>query len=316
MNEVERPVNEVPPQNSNHGELRIVVPTNTQMSQLPLPRLVPPPEFLERLAELLRPIHAAAAQFSERLAAHILPIHQAIVQGLAPQMETLRRMAAMFVEFGQAWFATLPENWRGLESPATDVPKVVELMQETGWCVAWCPRSEILQELLDLKHDPIARTKALLDRQDLVVKDLRESLAHIEGDTLESYRTYASKALDAFEAGHPECAQALAASCLSAIINSVYGLSFSAARTTFEHDPMDAELLSFRSWCVEAMLSRSLKTFYPEKGDAVPGEFSRHASAHTVSPAQYTEVNCLASLLLLNAILREESLARVPEIAA
>lgn len=147
-----------------------------------------------------------------------------------------------------------------------------------------------------------------------MIEDLRSSLSSVGEPSLEEYRTYALKAVAAFEGGHYEAAQALAGNCITGMIHSLFGLfKFRDAQAKFQKDPMEAGINSFRNWCVQALLYRCLQTFFPEKGDPVPGEFSRHASAHTVSPEQYTEVNSLASLLLLNAFLRETELLSVDE---
>ena len=52
------------------------------------------------------------------------------------------------------------------------------------------------------------------------------------------------------------------------------------------------------------VLAQSLQRYHSSM-DPVPTSFSRHATAHSISPALYTEVNSLASLLVVVALIAE-----------
>ncbi len=206
------------------------------------------------------------------------------------------------------WKWGLPTNWIDL-GREQELTELLDLMRETGWCLVWAPRAEIIKILLD-ESDEKTRVVRFLDAREAIVEDVRAVLRHIESQLLESNVTACRKALDAFAGGHPEAAQALAAADMSSLINGEpFSLSFGAARAEFEAgDPMKLPWRSFRLFVVLGMVAQSLQPFFVEKGDPVPGQFSRHASAHTVDPLQYREENALAALLLLAAFLRESDL--------
>jgi hypothetical protein len=70
-------------------------------------------------------------------------------------------------------------------------------------------------------------------------------------------------------------------------------------------DPMESSINEFRQTAILDMVSRSFQAYFAHRADPVPQAFSRHATAHSISPEQLTEVNSLASLLLLVAFIRE-----------
>ena len=196
----------------------------------------------------------------------------------------------------------LPPNWRDLGN-SREV-EVLAIMAETGWCLVWCPRRELIERLLEAP-DLEARTIVLLGAQELVVEDMRACLAEITSEDVAGHRTAAQQAIDAFEAGHVEAAQALAAAAISALINGTLGLTFHRAEESLQGDPMEASIKAFRKRAVFNMVSISLQRYYADRGDPVPASFSRHATAHSISNEQYTKVNSLAALLLLVAFIKE-----------
>jgi hypothetical protein len=197
----------------------------------------------------------------------------------------------------------LPPNWRDL-GHSSRLDQVLAIMDETGWCLVWCPRGELIEQLVDAP-DVDARTAILLNAQELVLEDLRECLADTDGEEIADHRDAAWRAIDAFASGHDAAAQALAASDLSALINGTLGLSFHGAEQRLQGDPMEASINAFREQAVFNMVSLSLQRYYADRGDPVPASFSRHATAHSISNEQYTKINSLAALLLLVAFIKE-----------
>ena len=58
------------------------------------------------------------------------------------------------------------------------------------------------------------------------------------------------------------------------------------------------EEFTVREFIAMAPIWQAYQQFYVEKGDPVPRTFSRHATAHTVSPRQYSRRNAIQGLLL------------------
>lgn len=206
------------------------------------------------------------------------------------------------------WKRGLPANWIDL-GPDQDITDLLDLMKENGWCLVWVPRAEVIKRLMD-EPDEAARVSRLLDAREEILEDVRDVLGDVQSELLAPNVAACHKALDAFAGGHPEAAQAFATVNMSSLINGEpFSLSFRAARVEFEaEDPIEVPWNSFRLFVVLGMVAQSLQPFFVEKGDPVPGAFSRHASAHTIDPLQYREENSMAALLLLAAFLRETDL--------
>ena len=263
------------------------------------------------LADLIRVSNLAASQFAKvhsdlaKIADALAPI-QSQVAGVARSVSESFQFRIDAGALHEMLKQGLPPNWAEAESVRA-AGDVVEMMQETGWCLVWCPRGAVIDELLDAS-DLDERTQILLDSLERVVDDLRSCLATIKESELADLKAVALRAIDAFIDGHSEAAQALSSSCISALINDVLESSFGRIHSEFLPDPMDQPWTEFRRWTVLHMVALSLKRYRAEKGDPVPGVYSRHASAHSISPQQYTRTNSLASLLLLVAFLKELSL--------
>lgn len=272
----------------------------------PIWRPVIPPETWVAMTKNILPSVNIAAQLQTTF--NFSPVIQVLGEAAEQFRQNVAAFARNLENFEERWLAALPDNWRDRET-VRSVHDVIDLMQETGLCLVWCPRAEVLKGLLEAES--AARTGVLLASRELVAEDLRLSLQTIDDPVLDEYVGCAMDALNAFADGHPRAAQALAATCLTALMAGVSGVKkFKHARSKFDKDPMEAGISTFRNWCVQKMLHRSINSFYADR-DPVPAEFNRMASAHLVSLVQFNDVNCLAALLLVNAYLRE--LALVPE---
>lgn len=206
----------------------------------------------------------------------------------------------------QEWWKTgLPPNWVDAE-PRLKATDVLEFMRETRWCLVWVPRAEVVRRLVDSDQDQ--RGEVLLSSSKEIVEDARSVLRAIEHPELQQVCKAAREVTDAIEAGLDMAAQSLAASCLSDVINTKFGMTFTEAREDFDiEDPMQIPWVRFRHASVLLLVAAALETYWHDK-TPVPPRFSRHASAHSVSEKQYNRENALAGLLLATAFLMEAEL--------
>lgn len=251
------------------------------------------------------------ARLSRRITAEILePLRRHALGAVA---QVLNDLKPTFADIAERFQATLPDNWKGSES-ITEIGKIFDVMQTTGWCLAWAPREEIVRNILAEEEDS-ERSRVLLSHRDEIVADIRGVLDNVLTSDLVHYRESAGKALSAFQGGHPEAAQAFAATIMTALIQSHMGYrTFGEARRDLEGDPRKHGIGTFRRAAVFNQVAMSLQEYYEHRGHEVPRTFSRHATAHAISSEQFTEINALSSLLLLGGFLRElesESVVRV-----
>jgi hypothetical protein len=204
------------------------------------------------------------------------------------------------------WKHGLPPNWVDVE-PRLEVADVLEFMRETRWCLVWVPRGEVVRRLVDADKDE--RGNVLLASASEIIEDSRSVLDVIEHPELQQVRRAALEVARAIEAELNMAAQSLAASCLSDVINTKFGMSFAQAQKRFAvDDPMKIPWIRFREATVLLLVAEALENYWHDKGDPVPARFSRHASAHSVSEEQYNRENALAGMLLLTAFLMEADL--------
>lgn len=246
--------------------------------------------------EQLSSVSRVQVAFGQRLAEMLGPFNRAVQQ-------TFLNIDFRWVR--GAMQRAMPLNWRDFEPP--DVDRVLAVMDETGWCLVWCPRQDTIRKLIDAQ-DLGARTRLLVDSRTLLIEDMNECLEGMSHPDSSAYRRAASLAIRAFDGGHVQAAQALAAAVISAIINGGFRLSFRKAEARFRGDPKEESLGAFREQAVYNMVARSLQQYYAHMDDPVPPFFSRHATIHSFSEEQYNEVNSLASLLLVVAFVKEADL--------
>ena len=232
-------------------------------------------------------------------------VAQQLNQMLRPIQEALNQA---YANLDLSWVAEalkagMPPNWQDFDSGEVD--RILTVMDETGWCLVWSPRADVIRVLIEAT-DMDARHEVLLEMKGDVVEDLIDCLEGVTHEDSKEYRRADDQAVQAFAAGHVEAAQALAASVISAIINGGFRMpSFAEARERFKGDPKEASIRAFREQAVYNMVADCLQRFFVDRGDPVPPNFSRHATAHSVAAQQYNEVNSLASLLLAVAFTKE-----------
>ena len=112
----------------------------------------------------------------------------------------------------------LPPNWPG----DIDLGQVQAVIQDDGLPVVWVPREEIVTSLL-AAPDRAARVEVLLAHEREITADCRTVLGSISHETLSGQLPLAVKALEAFETGHHEAAQALAAAITETAVTHALG---------------------------------------------------------------------------------------------
>jgi hypothetical protein len=213
-------------------------------------------------------------------------------------IEDTRRAAQALV---QTYRASLPANWHVLEGDGLD--RAISLATETGLCLVWVPREEIVVELVGAAdHD--ARSLILTDRRVEVLDDLDAVL----GDSVdfiarshEQAHDLAGKAVAAGRDGHDEAAQCLAAAALGLLLHEVLGFSKlgAAYREMSARDIEETVVRLLRITVIELATARALTdTDKHEVG------FNRHGTLHG-KPEFLSRAYSLSGLLLLAAWVRE-----------
>ena len=248
-------------------------------------------EVQEAITDAMRPVVEAVARFEAQWRD---------VAARLPPPESILRLVETVAEGGRlALQRGLPANWRELD--LADWERALRLGTEHGISVIWAPRVEIVRELIGAETEA-ERDRVLVEHRERILGDLESPLREATYDRFGHGPSMAWQALGALRDGHYAPAQSHAAAALTQLVHDNLGhAQLHDARRAFEqHDPMHVEMGMFRITALLRTLARALH----RTDDARPG-FNRHASAHGVATAQYSEANALAAMLLLVGLLRE-----------
>ncbi len=201
--------------------------------------------------------------------------------------------------FQRIWHEARVPNW-----PVDfGIKGIIDLMRETGYCLVWSPRPEIIEELLQAA--PADRRDVLRLRRKEILDDLTAVTVDVGEPSMQLARHSAEEALAAFRAGNHRAAQALAAVIFTHVIHANFGHTTSKALEMFkETEPEEAVLRDFRLRAIFMLARRALSSWRPLE-EPVPGDFNRHASLHRLTAEQYTEHNALVGLMLVIPLVRE-----------
>lgn len=200
--------------------------------------------------------------------------------------------------------AQLPPNLRRL--PAGSLTGVGVVIREDAIALYGVPRSEIVIELLEA-HDRDARRMILGARAPEITHDCRTLMHSCAVDAARGKPPFVLDALESFDAGYTSSAQALAASIVDTLLRDFYG----DRRTSYtpSHpkapNPRTIEVLDtlpLREQLAVSPIWQTHQPFQPGEAGGIPGTFNRHATAHAVSPEQYTRINALEALLYCSAL--------------
>lgn len=196
------------------------------------------------------------------------------------------------------------ENWADLEED--EWLAALSLMQaDDGVPLAWLPPGNVVQALVTASSHA-ERDAILLDHADEIADQAADLIAAVTHERLNDLQTAVTASWATWRDGHHMAAQALAAACVTAAMEDHRGYtsfgSFRQQVSPFRSRP-------FEDWSVAVSLRRTALdcawvTAIERTDEGLPG-FNRHATAHHVSPEQYTGANSLRSLMLATALVRE-----------
>jgi hypothetical protein len=178
---------------------------------------------------------------------------------------------------------------------------------EEGIALYGVPRASIAQEFLSASGKE-QRRALLEDRSEAIVTDCQRALDAIADVSHVDAVRMAAKAVEALASGHSEAAQALVASVLTALKGEVQtlGRQFTDERVLPPRraaQPAGLKDLPLRMHLGFAPLWLAYAHFLAEQDDPIPAEFSRHATAHTVHPHQFTLANAVQGVMVMTSLL-------------
>jgi hypothetical protein len=165
------------------------------------------------------------------------------------------------------------------------------------------PRARTVQAILDAP-DTAARRRIVQRRWRSIITDCDQALESFERRDIQTNIRFASKAIRAFREGHPEAAQALATNLMDTLLRNYFMADFRAITNNRANGKrIDLSDYTVRVAFVIGPIWAAYREFWSSQGDPVPRDFARHASAHAVSRAQYTQTNAMLAIMLVTSLL-------------
>ncbi|SLH76897.1 hypothetical protein [Mycobacteroides abscessus] len=281
-----------------------------------------------KLMEALKPTRDIQTGLSAQLAdsqAHFAKLSANLTKTFDTGIsDSVTRVAKQFAAEQASWLKSLgptlerlkrgfyPPNLRAIEDlEFGDVERVV---MDEGIALYGVPRTAIAKALINA--DSAAKRRDIIGRRwSEVSADCRKAVEGLTSDAFAPYAPFAVAALDAFDNSHTEPAQALTGSLIDSLLTRCFGEERKnyvpdkhGRRTTEAYDQF-----TVRQFIVFAPMWRAYQRYSVPDGDQVPSTFSRHATAHTVSPRQFNRRNAVQGLLFATSLLLffDEQAARV-----
>jgi hypothetical protein len=261
------------------------------------------PEVAKAMNRLTEQVHQQTEGLQRALASVVAPSFEKWSLQL-PKIGTdwVEQMRPIFERLRRAWQDALPPNWEGFEPE--EVTAAIERIGNTGYCLVWLPRIEIVREVMAAEE--AATKEVLLKRRDEVLDDAVTVLAGVVEPELALERDAANAAVGAFRDGHWMAAQALASSVFTSAAHETFEMGTGAiGKRMAEKHPNEAGLAQLRLTTIYLAATHALAVFRPDKGYPVRSDFNRHNTAHRITAEQWTEANALSAVMLSTAFLRE-----------
>ncbi|WP_143016314.1 MULTISPECIES: hypothetical protein [unclassified Microbacterium] len=212
----------------------------------------------------------------------------ALLQNLGPALEAMR---ASFY----------PPNLR--EISKLKIEAVNQVVMAEGIALYGLPRSSTAEALVQAKNAR-ARREILGRRWKMISADCRAAVLSCTSAAVAPYVPFAVAALDALDSGHSAGAQALTGSLIDAVVTGYFGrdrYKYTPNKKTPTNDAYNE--FTIREFIAFAPMWQAYQQFYVSNGDKVPSTFSRNATAHTVSPRQFSRRNAVQGLMLACSLL-------------
>lgn len=236
---------------------------------------------------------------------NLAAIHADALKSLLPSITLVQdlqreQFAGIIAKARAAMLARLPPNWRGDE---VSVPGNLEqLLLDEGLPLAWVPPRAVVVKIFAAKT-PAERRRIIGDRWKSITKACLQELQAIEHAGLAEPVEFAIEAAESLLEGRAKSSQALAANLLDSILRAEFSdddrrtITGQSVRLSIDDYPLRVAIVFGGIW-------GSYGQYWPQRGDRIPRNYSRHGSAHGVSRRQYSRVNAGLALMHVVALLK------------
>ena len=270
-------------------------------------------QYTGRYAEMIKSLTRDVSKFKlptlaidyKTLFPDFAPLARHALEQLTPALKAIQivqreQFADVISKVRAAMQAALPPNWRG--DDVTLPTNLEALLLDEGLPLAWLPPKSILIRLFAAK-DAGARRRIIGRNWQPIARAAIHQLDTIGDDALAPHVEFAKEAANALLTGQPSASQALSANLLDSILRAEFD-DGDRRTVTGRAQRLNIDEYHLRVAIVLGGIWGAHGEYWPDKGDVIPRNFSRHASAHAVSRRQYSRINAVLALMHVVALLR------------
>lgn len=253
---------------------------------------------MEQYANARPQIEQFMNQYDNEIGKHLDQIRKNISEVLAPAMPGLTQIAEMATAMVRD---ARPPNWS--EDVGLDLAKLKQVTEVEGIPLVYVPRAEIVVALLGAA-DFEGRLSILDDRYEDICSDCRTALKNPVDSQVADRAQLVLNAIDAFEDGHYEAAQALAVVVTDSYLKTHVSGRYKEMRESLALDESDEASLwpLLRFFMPMAAVVPFLVQWDPSDPNPAPTSLSRHVTIHDASTAQLNRINATLAIMLAASI--------------
>lgn len=235
--------------------------------------------------------------------------HTVDVSGLVPRPPISTTFGPAVQKLAERVQEAMPPNWPS----KLDWRKAVNIIQDEGIPLVWVPRSSIVEQIV-AAPDWQSRMALLLEHRLNLVADCRDVLESVSHTALIDQVPLVRRAVDAFEAGHPEAAQALAVVVTETVVSRTievdrkyarnHGGTYAVTAEQVLFDPHFVPFTRLRQRAALAPIAVFYTEWWPGMGTPAPDKLSRQVTVHHAQLDHYTSGNATIAILLATSVLR------------
>lgn len=215
--------------------------------------------------------------------------------------EQREAFSEIFTDIREVLDNLLPPNWRGEDVPIPD--NIEDLLIDEGLPLGWVPPKDVLIDVFGAAT-PEARQQVLETNLEAIVNACRMELDIIRDPDLQEYVHFAYESIEALRADLNKSSQALSTNLLDTILRHSLDKHYRHSLVTDQNTRPALDDYPMRVAIVIGGIWGAHSRYYPRKGDDIPSNFSRHASAHAVSFRQYSRLNALIAVMHVVGLLK------------
>lgn len=193
----------------------------------------------------------------------------------------------------------VPSNW---PDGLSDLPQLLEIVNNEGIPVAWVPRSTILKKLIDAAS-PEARSELLVTHRDEILEDCIGWLEGLDDELVNPLLPMAQKVLTACADGHWEVGAVTAVFVTHSMVETLRWVSDRQRVRKFHELTMQLPASQLLEQATRAPLVKFYDDWNPKSGQPRPAHLTRHVVSHHLADDQVSARNCVVAVMLMASLL-------------